>query len=213
LAGETEVLGENEPHAMSTTNPTCPDVGSNPGRRGGKPATNRLSYGTATATANWAVVVCRIAETSSRRLKKLTSLSSTSSPQAMNQGRPGEDPVSLAASSFRYVTAIIPRDERRNKIHRVWNNQEIKLSTLRHLCPSRPRSAYRAVPHTDTPLLLETHTVIFCDMTPCSLESGDQHFVGPYCHHLQGTSSRHATLLPEYTASCPKRTYMITLPK
>jgi hypothetical protein len=34
---------------LSTTNPTCPDLGSNPGRRGGKPATNRLSY----ATASW----------------------------------------------------------------------------------------------------------------------------------------------------------------
>jgi hypothetical protein len=31
----------------STTNPTWLDLGSNPGRRGGKPATNRLSYGTA----------------------------------------------------------------------------------------------------------------------------------------------------------------------
>jgi hypothetical protein len=32
--------------ALSTTNPTCcPDA--NPGRPGGKPATNRLSYGTA----------------------------------------------------------------------------------------------------------------------------------------------------------------------
>jgi hypothetical protein len=32
--------------ALSTTYPTwCPDA--NPGRRGGKPATNRLSYGTA----------------------------------------------------------------------------------------------------------------------------------------------------------------------
>jgi hypothetical protein len=32
--------------ALSTTNPTCcPDT--NPGRRGGEPATNRLSYGTA----------------------------------------------------------------------------------------------------------------------------------------------------------------------
>jgi hypothetical protein len=32
--------------ALSTTNPTCcPDA--NPSRRGGKPATNRLSYGTA----------------------------------------------------------------------------------------------------------------------------------------------------------------------
>jgi hypothetical protein len=47
LAGETEVLGENLPStALSTTTPhTCPDA--NPGRRGGKPATNRLSYGTA----------------------------------------------------------------------------------------------------------------------------------------------------------------------
>jgi hypothetical protein len=32
---------------LSTTNPTLPDPGSNPGRRGGKPATNRLSYGAA----------------------------------------------------------------------------------------------------------------------------------------------------------------------
>jgi hypothetical protein len=30
---------------LSTTNPTWPDPGSNPGNRGGKPATNRLSYG------------------------------------------------------------------------------------------------------------------------------------------------------------------------
>jgi hypothetical protein len=48
LAGETEVLGENLPNAtLSTTNPTWSDSGSNPGRRGGKPATNRLSYGAA----------------------------------------------------------------------------------------------------------------------------------------------------------------------
>jgi hypothetical protein len=32
---------------LSTTNPTWPDPGSNSGRRGGKPATNRLSYGAA----------------------------------------------------------------------------------------------------------------------------------------------------------------------
>jgi hypothetical protein len=30
---------------MFTTNPTWLDPGLNPGRRGGKPATNRLSYG------------------------------------------------------------------------------------------------------------------------------------------------------------------------
>jgi hypothetical protein len=33
---------------LSTTNPTWPDLGLNPGRRGGKPATKRLSYETAT---------------------------------------------------------------------------------------------------------------------------------------------------------------------
>jgi hypothetical protein len=32
---------------LSTTNPTWPDPGLNPCRRGGKPATNRLSYGAA----------------------------------------------------------------------------------------------------------------------------------------------------------------------
>jgi hypothetical protein len=32
---------------LFTTNPTWPDRGSNPGRRSGKPATNRLSCGTA----------------------------------------------------------------------------------------------------------------------------------------------------------------------
>jgi hypothetical protein len=49
LAGETEVLEETCDRAtLSTTNPTWLDPGLNPGRRGGKPATNRLSYGAAT---------------------------------------------------------------------------------------------------------------------------------------------------------------------
>jgi hypothetical protein len=49
LAGETEVLGENlaQRHFCPSQNPTWPDPGLNPGRRGGKPATNRLSYGAA----------------------------------------------------------------------------------------------------------------------------------------------------------------------
>jgi hypothetical protein len=34
---------------LPTTNPTWPDPGTNPGRRSGKPATNRLSYGAASA--------------------------------------------------------------------------------------------------------------------------------------------------------------------
>jgi hypothetical protein len=41
---------------LSTTNPTWPDSGSNPGRRGGKPATNRLSYGAATTRSkSWTI--------------------------------------------------------------------------------------------------------------------------------------------------------------
>jgi hypothetical protein len=49
LAGETEVLGENLPqsHFCPSQNSTLPYPGLNPGRRGGKPATNRLSYGVA----------------------------------------------------------------------------------------------------------------------------------------------------------------------
>jgi hypothetical protein len=49
LAGGTEVLGENLPqrHFCPSQNTTWSDPGLNPGRRGGKPATNPLSYGAA----------------------------------------------------------------------------------------------------------------------------------------------------------------------
>jgi hypothetical protein len=49
LAGETEVRGENLPHRhfCPSQNPTWPDPGLNLDRRGGKPVTNRLSYGEA----------------------------------------------------------------------------------------------------------------------------------------------------------------------
>jgi hypothetical protein len=48
LAGETEVLGENRPQRHFVHHkPTWSDPGLNQGRRGGKPATNRLSYGAA----------------------------------------------------------------------------------------------------------------------------------------------------------------------
>jgi hypothetical protein len=49
LAGETEVLGENLPQRnfCPSQNPTWPDPGLNPVRRGGKSGTNRLSHGAA----------------------------------------------------------------------------------------------------------------------------------------------------------------------
>jgi hypothetical protein len=47
LAEEIEVFAENLPqnHFCPSQNPTWPDPGLNPGSHGGKPATNRLSYG------------------------------------------------------------------------------------------------------------------------------------------------------------------------
>jgi hypothetical protein len=46
--GKPKYSEETCPSAtLSTTNPTSPDLLSNPGHRGGKPTTNRLSYGTA----------------------------------------------------------------------------------------------------------------------------------------------------------------------
>jgi hypothetical protein len=47
IGRETEVLGENLPQCRFIHHKTtcCPDA--NPGCRGGKPATNRLNYGTA----------------------------------------------------------------------------------------------------------------------------------------------------------------------
>jgi hypothetical protein len=52
LAAETEVLGEKLPqrHFCPPQNPTWTDPGLNPSHRGGKPATNRLSYGADQAT-------------------------------------------------------------------------------------------------------------------------------------------------------------------
>ena len=64
LTGKSEVFGGKTcPSAtLSTTNPTWADPGSNPGLRGRRPATNRLSHGTAlrpgllTAVRNYCTV-------------------------------------------------------------------------------------------------------------------------------------------------------------
>jgi hypothetical protein len=46
IGRETELLAPNS--TLSTTNPTCPDPGSNPGQQ----ATNRLSYDTASVVSD-----------------------------------------------------------------------------------------------------------------------------------------------------------------
>jgi hypothetical protein len=47
MAGEAEVLGIHVAVPLSTTDPTHLDLGSKPGRCGGKPTIICLSYGTA----------------------------------------------------------------------------------------------------------------------------------------------------------------------
>jgi hypothetical protein len=66
LTREAELLGGNlSRFHFVTTNPTSPDLGSNPVPRSGKPATNRLSYGTALiglksvkSTSFWNEMIC-----------------------------------------------------------------------------------------------------------------------------------------------------------
>jgi hypothetical protein len=57
--GKPKFLEKTCPSAtLSTTNPTWPDPGANPGRRGGKPATNRLSYDAARLSVCWLLLRC-----------------------------------------------------------------------------------------------------------------------------------------------------------
>jgi hypothetical protein len=55
--GNRSTRGKTCPSAtLSTTNPTWTNPGSNPGLRGGRPAANRLSHGTARPNASSTMV-------------------------------------------------------------------------------------------------------------------------------------------------------------
>jgi hypothetical protein len=65
---ETEVLWENLPRRHFVHKSHMPDPGANPGRRGGKPATNRFSYGAAFNTHSYYIITLwRLLSTDMRR--------------------------------------------------------------------------------------------------------------------------------------------------
>jgi hypothetical protein len=79
----------------STTNPTWPDLGSNPGCRCGKPATNRLSFGTANLTTRWSRVVSGKAW---ERTRSTHFMGSLGEPQG-ESGYEGEKEISAPAGN------------------------------------------------------------------------------------------------------------------
>jgi hypothetical protein len=90
LAGETEVLGENLPqrHFCPSQNPTLSDLGLDPGRRGGKPVTNSLSYGAAwqVTKRNDSGLVTGCLEESKRTVEKTTNACAGCIWQSFNTG-------------------------------------------------------------------------------------------------------------------------------
>jgi hypothetical protein len=74
LTGENQsTWGKTCPSAtLSTTNPTWTDAGSNPGLRGERPATNRLSHGTALRQCSFRSVVHCVETEREKRLSVVT---------------------------------------------------------------------------------------------------------------------------------------------
>jgi hypothetical protein len=79
---------------LSNTNPTWPDLGSHPGCRGGKPATNRLSYGMAITAVTTSHSTAQISLSSSYRGdKKLrrTSIDDLSHGYSLRKNTPSHE--------------------------------------------------------------------------------------------------------------------------
>jgi hypothetical protein len=92
---------------LSTTNPTWPVPGLNPGRRGGKPATNRFSYGAASGKRYMHPLYTRLGGFHKRSGRygeenKLTPVGNRTPPL-----QPAAIPTEL--SRFLWNTNIIPR--------------------------------------------------------------------------------------------------------
>jgi hypothetical protein len=79
---------------LSTTNPTWPDRGSNPGRRGEKPPTNRLSYGAASSEEHANINL----QVRKKKFKQETSLK-----QVTTRAGPPQRRLTFNGATWRYI--------------------------------------------------------------------------------------------------------------
>jgi hypothetical protein len=120
LAGETEVLlGGNLPqrHFCPSQNPTRPDPALNPGRRAGKPASNRLSYGAANRILDL--------RTADRFSMKSGFAGSWPSIQNFNWNYINSCTAIFMFSETTHRTKINKKQENKQHISHIWNISDV----------------------------------------------------------------------------------------